>query len=188
MGPYATQTLGDMGADVIKVESPGGDITRQIGPIKHEGLGPVFINANRSKRSIGIDLKSAKGKAALLKLIEGADVFTYNMRPHTMAKLGLDYDSVSRVNPRIIYGGRPAYDDLIQGASTISSLIQRSTGEIPRYVPAAIADRITGLTAINAILAALISRGSTGKGQKIDVPMFETMTKFFLNDHMSGLT
>ena len=86
------------------------------------------------------------------------------------------------------YGGRPAYDDLIQGASTISSLIQRSTGEIPRYVPAAIADRITGLIAVNAILAALIHRGTTGKGQHIDVPMFETMTKFFLNDHMSGLT
>jgi crotonobetainyl-CoA:carnitine CoA-transferase CaiB-like acyl-CoA transferase len=200
MGPYATQTLGDMGADVIKVESPGGDVTRQIGPIKHEGLGPVFINANRSKRSIGIDLKNPKGKAALLKLIETADVFTYNMRPHTMAKLGLDYEAVSQVNPRVIYcglfgfgqkgpyGGRPAYDDLIQGASTISSLIQRSTGEIPRYVPAAIADRITGLTAINAILAALIHRSTSGKGQKIDVPMFETMTKFFLNDHMSGLT
>jgi crotonobetainyl-CoA:carnitine CoA-transferase CaiB-like acyl-CoA transferase len=200
MGPFATQTLGDMGADVIKVESPGGDVTRQIGPIKHEGLGPVFINANRSKRSIVIDLKSQKGKEALLKLIETADVFTYNMRPHTMAKLGLTYEEVSKVNPRVIYcglfgfsqkgpyGSRPAYDDLIQGASTISSLIQRSTGEIPRYVPAAIADRITGLTAINAILAALISRATTGKGQKIDVPMFETMTKFFLNDHMSGLT
>lgn len=200
MGPFATQTFGDMGADVIKVESPGGDVTRQIGPIKNEGMGPVFINANRSKRSIVIDLKSAKGKAALLRLIETADVFTYNMRPHTMTKLGLTYEEVSKVNPRVIYcglfgfsqkgpyGGRPAYDDLIQGASTISSLIQRSTGEIPRYVPAAIADRITGLTAINAILAALISRGTTGKGQKIDVPMFETMTKFFLNDHMSGLT
>jgi crotonobetainyl-CoA:carnitine CoA-transferase CaiB-like acyl-CoA transferase len=182
------------------VESPGGDVTRQIGPIKNEGLGPVFINANRSKRSIVIDLKSKAGKAALLKLIETADVFTYNMRPHTMAKLGLTYDEVSQVNPKIIYcglfgfsqkgpyGGRPAYDDLIQGASTISSLIQRSTGEIPRYVPAAIADRITGLTAINAILAALVHRGKDGKGQKIDVPMFETMTKFFLNDHMSGLT
>ena len=200
MGPFATQTMGDMGADVIKVESPGGDVTRQIGPIKNEGMGPVFINANRSKRSIVIDLKSAKGRAALLKLVETGDVFTYNMRPHTMAKLGLDYDSVAAVNPRIVYcglfgysqkgpyGPRPAYDDLIQGASTISHLIQRSTGGIPRYVPAAIADRITGLTAINAILAALLHRGRTGRGQKIDVPMFETMTKFFLNDHMSGLT
>jgi formyl-CoA transferase len=200
MGPFATQTMGDMGADVIKVESPGGDITRLIGPIKNEGMGPVFINANRSKRSIAIDLKSPKGKDALLRLIETADVFTYNMRPHTMAKLGLDYESVATVNPRVVYcglfgfsqkgpyGTRPAYDDLIQGASTISHLIQRSTGDIPRYVPAAIADRITGLTAINAILAALLARGRTGRGQKIDVPMFETMTKFFLNDHMSGLT
>ncbi len=200
MGPYATQILGDMGADVIKVESPGGDVTRQIGPILHEGLGPVFINANRSKRSIVIDLKSAKGKEALLRLVESGDVFTYNMRPHTMAKLGLDYETIAKVNPRIVYcglfgysqkgpyGPRPAYDDLIQGASTISHLIQRSTADIPRYVPAAIADRITGLCAINAILAALVHRGVSGKGQKIDVPMFETMTKFFLNDHLSGLT
>ena len=200
MGPFATQIFGDMGADVIKVESPGGDVTRQIGPILHEGLGPVFINANRSKRSIVIDLKSPKGKEALLKLVETADVFTYNMRPHTMAKLGLTYEEVAAVNPRIVYcglfgfsqkgpyGSRPAYDDLIQGASTISSLIARSADGIPRYVPAAIADRITGLTAVNAILAALVHRGQSGKGQKIDVPMFETMTRFFLNDHMSGLT
>jgi formyl-CoA transferase len=200
MGPYATQVLGDMGADVIKVESPGGDVTRQIGPILHEGLGPVFINANRSKRSIVIDLKSPGGKAALLRLIRTADVFTYNMRPHTMAKLGLGYEDVASVNPRIVYcglfgysqkgpyGPKPAYDDLIQGASTISSLIARSADGMPRYVPAAIADRITGLTALNAILAALVHRGVSGKGQKIDVPMFETMTKFFLNDHLSGLT
>jgi crotonobetainyl-CoA:carnitine CoA-transferase CaiB-like acyl-CoA transferase len=200
MGPYATQTLGDMGADVIKVESPGGDVTRQIGPILHEGLGPVYINANRSKRSIVIDLKSPDGKAALLRLIESADVFTYNMRPHTMAKLGLSYEEVAATNPRIIYcglfgysqkgpyGPRPAYDDLIQGASTISSLIARSADGMPRYVPAAIADRVTGLTALNAILAALIHRGNSGKGQKIDVPMFETMTKFFLNDHLGGLS
>ncbi len=200
MGPYATQVLGDMGADVIKVESPGGDVTRQIGPILREGMGPVFINANRGKRSIVIDLKSAGGKAALMRLVEAADVFTYNMRPHTMAKLGLGYEAVAAVNPRIVYcglfgysqkgpyGPRPAYDDLIQGASTIASRMARSGDGTPRYVPAAIADRVTGLTALNAILAALVHRGVSGRGQKIDVPMFETMTKFFLNDHLSGLT
>lgn len=201
MGPYATQALGDLGADVIKVEPPAGDITRLIGPIKNEGIGPVFINANRSKRSIALDLKSAKGKAVLLKLIETADVFAYNMRPPAMERLGLTYEEVSKVNPGIIYcgvygfsqngpyGPRPAYDDLIQGASVISHLLARSAGDgTPRYVPAAIADRITGLTAVNAILAALLYRARTGRGQKIDVPMFETMTKFFLNDHMSGLT
>ncbi len=200
MGPYATQVLGDMGADVIKVEAPGGDVTRQIGPIAHKGLGPIFINANRSKRSIVIDLKSPDGKAALMRLVASADVFTYNMRPHTMDRLGLGYGAVSAVNPGIVYcglfgygqrgpyGARAAYDDLIQGASTIASLIARSADGMPRYVPAAIADRVTGLTALNAILAALVHRGVSGKGQKIDVPMFETMTKFFLNDHLSGLT
>jgi crotonobetainyl-CoA:carnitine CoA-transferase CaiB-like acyl-CoA transferase len=200
MGPFATQTMGDMGADVIKVESPQGDITRLIGPIKNEGMGPVFINANRSKRSIAIDLKNPRGKAVLFRLLEKADVFAYNMRPQAMERLGLTYEAVARVNPGIVYcgvygysqkgpyGGRPAYDDLIQGASVISSLIARAGDGTPRYVPAAIADRITGLTAINAILAALLHRARTGRGQKIDVPMFETMTKFFLNDHMSGLT
>jgi crotonobetainyl-CoA:carnitine CoA-transferase CaiB-like acyl-CoA transferase len=200
MGPYATQTMGDMGADVIKVESPQGDITRLIGPIKNEGMGPVFINANRSKRSICIDLKTAGGKAALFRLLESADAFTYNMRPQAMERLGLGYEAISRINPGIVYcgvfgysqkgpyGPRPAYDDLIQGASVISSLLARSGDGAPRYVPAAIADRITGLTAVNAILAALLHRTKTGRGQKIDIPMFETMTRFFLNDHLSGLT
>ena len=117
-----------------------------------------------------------------------------------MERLGLTYEAVAKINPKIIYCGmfgysqkgpyatRPAYDDLIQGASTLSYLIAKAGDGTPRYVPAAIADRITGLTAVNAILAALISRGKTGHGQKIDIPMFETITKFILNDHLSVLT
>ena len=200
MGPYATQTLGDMGADVIKIESPQGDTTREIGPIRNPGIGPVFINANRSKRSIVIDLKAPTGKDVLKRLIETGDVFIYNMRPQAMERLGLTYEAVAAINPKIIYLGvfgysqngpyaaRPAYDDLIQGASTISTLLARSGDGMPRYVPSAIADRITGLAAVNACLAALVHRGRTGQGQKIDVPMFESLTKFFLNDHLGGLT
>jgi len=200
MGPYATQVFGDMGADVIKVESPVGDTTREIGPNRTHGMGVVFINANRSKRSIVIDLKSAAGKEVLSRLIRTGDVFMYNMRPQAMERLGLGYEAVSAINPKIVYCGvygysqkgpyaaRPAYDDLIQGASVISTLLARSGDGTPRYVPAAIADRITGLTAVNAVLAALVHRERTGEGQKIDVPMFETMTRFFLNDHLGGLS
>ena len=200
MGPYATQTLGDMGADVIKVEAPDGDITRQIGPMRNPGMGPVYMNANRSKRSIVLNLKAPAGREALLRLAGEADVFVYNMRPTAMARLGLTYEDVAKVNPKIIYVGMfgysqngpyanwPAYDDLIQGASTLPTLIARAGDGKPRYVPTGVADRVTGLWAANAILAAIISRGQTGKGQKIDIPMFETMAAFVLNDHLGGLS
>ncbi len=200
MGPYATQTLGDMGADIIKVEAPDGDITRQIGPMRHPGMGPVYMNANRSKRSIALDLKAPAGREALIRLVKGADVFVYNMRPSAMKRLGLTYEDISKINPQIIYVGMfgysqkgpyanwPAYDDLIQGISTLPTLIARAGDGTPRYVPNAVADRVTGLWAVNAILAAIIGRGKTGKGQKIDVPMFETMAAFVLNDHLGGLS
>jgi len=200
LGPYATQVLGDMGADVIKVEAPDGDITRQIGPMRNPGMGPVYINANRSKRSIAINLKSPEGQKALLKIAEGADVFVHNMRPSAMARLGLTYEDIVKVNPQIVYAGAfgysqkgpyanwPAYDDLIQGISTLPTLIARAGDGKPRYVPTALADRVTGMWLVNAILAALISKGRTGKGQKIDIPMFETMAAFVLNDHFGGLS
>ena len=105
MGPYATQMLGDYGADVIKVESPDGDITRQIGPARHPDMGPMFLNANRSKRSISLDLKKDAGREVLLRLVAAADVLVYNVRPAAMARLKLDYDSVAAVNPRIVYAG-----------------------------------------------------------------------------------
>ncbi|MEW5423556.1 CaiB/BaiF CoA transferase family protein [Amorphus sp. 3PC139-8] len=200
MGPYATQMLGDFGADVIKVEAPDGDVARQIGPARHEGMGALFLNANRSKRSITLDLKKPEGRAALLRLCESADVLVYNVRPQAMSRLGLSYEEVAAVNPKIVYAGlfgygqngpyaaRPAYDDLIQGGATLPYLFSRVNDGKPRYVPQAIADRVVGLVGVNAILAALVERDRSGVGQRVDIPMFETMVSFVLGDHLSGLT
>jgi crotonobetainyl-CoA:carnitine CoA-transferase CaiB-like acyl-CoA transferase len=200
MGPYATQTLGDYGADVIKVESPDGDITRHIGPMRHAGMGPVFLNANRSKRSICLDLKQDAGRAALLRLIASADVLVYNVRPQAMARLNLGYEVVAKINPRLVYAGvfgfgqdgpyaaKPAYDDLIQGATGLPALSARTGDGTPRYVPNAVVDRVVGLTAVGAILASLVHRDRTGQGQRVDIPMFETMAGFVMGDHLGGLT
>ena len=200
MGPYATQTLGDYGADVIKVEALEGDITRQIGPARHPGMGPVYLNANRSKRSISLDLKTPAGRAVLLRLASTADVLVYNVRPQAMARLKLDYESVAAVNPRIVYAGmfgfgqdgpyaaKPAYDDLLQAGSGLSHLLARAGDGTPRYVPTALADRVVGLSAVGIILASLLHRDRTGRGQRVDIPMFETMVGFVMGDHLGGLT
>lgn len=200
MGPYATQILADHGADVIKIEPPEGDGTRNIGPMRSPGMGAIFLNANRGKRSVVLDLKRAEARAALLDLARTADVFIYNVRPAAMARLGLSYEAVREVNPRIVYVGvfgfgrggpyaeRPAYDDLIQGAAGLPALTLRAGSPEPRYVPTTIADRTVGLTAVGAILAALFHRERTGEGQAIDVPMFETMTQFVMGDHLGGQT
>ena len=200
MGPYATQMLGDYGADVIKVESLDGDVTRLIGPTRHPGMGPVFLNTNRNKRSICLDLKKPAGREAVLRLIEQADVLIYNVRPQAMARLDLGYDVVSKRNPRLVYAGvfgfgqdgpyaaKPAYDDLIQGATGLPALMAQTSDGMPRYVPNALVDRIVGLTAVGAICASLVHRDRTGRGQRVDIPMFETMAGFVLGDHMGGLT
>jgi formyl-CoA transferase len=200
MGPFASQALGDMGADVVKVEAPAGDLVRQIGPGRHADMGPIFLNTNRNKRSLTLDLKKPAGLAVLRRLLVDADVLVYNVRPNAMARLGLDYDSVAAINPRLVYAGlfgfgqdgpyaaRPAYDDLIQGGATLSSLIARASGGPPRYVPTAMADRIVGTTAVGGILASLVARQRTGRGDRVDVPMFETMVGFVLGDHLGGLS
>ncbi|MGO4714639.1 CaiB/BaiF CoA transferase family protein [Bradyrhizobium sp. 2TAF24] len=200
MGPYATQILADMGANVIKVESPEGDIVRQLGPGRTPGMGGMFLNANRGKRSIAIDLKNKDGRDALLRLVETADALVYNVRPQAMARLGLDYDTLAAINPRLVYVGvfgygqsgpyaaKPAYDDLIQGASTIPTLLAAAGDGTPRYVPITMADRVVGLMAVNAILGGLMHQQRTGIGQRIDVPMFESMADFVLIDHLGGLT
>lgn len=200
MGPYATSILGDMGADVIKLEPLEGDIIRQVGPSRSGEMGAMFMHANRSKRSIAVDLKTSQGREIALRLAETSDVLIYNVRPQAMARLGLDYQAVARANPKIIYVGtfgfgqdgpyaeRPAYDDLIQGAAGMPSLLAETGDGTPRYVPVNIADRVVGLHAITAILAALRFRDTTGKGQKIDIPMFETMASFVLGDHLGGLS
>jgi crotonobetainyl-CoA:carnitine CoA-transferase CaiB-like acyl-CoA transferase len=200
MGPFASQSLGDMGADVIKIEAPQGDLVRQIGPARHADMGPIFLNTNRNKRSVAVDLKKPAGLQVVRRLLADADVLIYNVRPNAMARLGLDYDTVAALNPHLVYAGlfgfgqdgpyaaRPAYDDLIQGGATLPYLISVASKGPPRYVPCAMADRIVGLTAVGGILAALLARQQTGRGQRLDVPMFETMVGFVLGDHLGGLS
>jgi crotonobetainyl-CoA:carnitine CoA-transferase CaiB-like acyl-CoA transferase len=200
MGPYATQTLGDYGADVIKIEPPDGDLVRQIGPARNAGMGPIFLNTNRSKRSLCLDLKQPAGREVLIDLIADADVLVYNVRPQAMARLRLSYEEVAAVNARIVYAGvfgygqdgpyadQPAYDDLIQGACGLAHLIARAGDGTPRYVPTALTDRIVALAAVGAIASTLVHRERTGKGQRVDIPMLETMTGFVLGDHLGGLT
>jgi crotonobetainyl-CoA:carnitine CoA-transferase CaiB-like acyl-CoA transferase len=197
MGPSATQLLGDLGADVVKVETAGGDTMRWIGPWRTPGMGPLFLQANRNKRSVVLDLKSPEGKAAAIALAERADVMVTNVRPQGLQRLGLDYDGVRSVNPRIIYcqavgyggagpyAGKAVYDDLMQAASGISGLFRAIDGA-PRYAPINICDRVVGLYVSNAVTAALYHRAVTGEGQEIEVPMFETMAQFVLADHMGG--
>lgn len=198
MGPYATQILADYGADVIKVEPPEGDGTRGIGPMRTTGMGAIFLNANRGKRSIILDLKRPAARTALLELAAKADVLIYNVRPQAMARLGLSYDEVRTASPGIVYVGvfgfgrkgpyaeRPAYDDLIQGAVGLPALSLRAGSAVPRYVPTTIADRTVGLSAVGVILAALLHRERSGEGQSVDVPMFETMAQFVMGDHLGG--
>ena len=197
MGPAATQILGDLGADVIKVEQPGGDSMRLIGPFRHEGMGPLFLQANRNKRSVVLDLKSPAGREALLALAASVDVVVSNIRPQAMRRLGLDYQAVSAINPRIIFcaavgygsggpdAGKAVYDDLMQAASGISGLFRTIDGT-PRYAPVNICDRVVGLYLTISIISALHHRQTTGEGQEIEVPMFETMAQFVLADHMGG--
>ncbi|MBI3993506.1 MAG: CoA transferase [Candidatus Lambdaproteobacteria bacterium] len=195
MGPYATQILADMGADVIKIEGPAGDSSRYITDGRSRGMGGSTLNLHRNKRGLVLDLKHPDGKAALLRLAEGADVLFYNIRPQAMARLGLDYAALRAVNPRIVYcgaygyrrdgpyGHKGAYDDLIQGASGIAALNGRLYGE-PAYVPTVLCDKVAGLTAVYAITAALLHRERTGEGQEIEVPMFETLVSFTMLEHI----
>jgi crotonobetainyl-CoA:carnitine CoA-transferase CaiB-like acyl-CoA transferase len=163
-------------------------------------MGPVFLNTNRGKRSICLDLKKPAGREAVLRLIKSADVLVYNVRPQAMARLNLGYEAVAQLNPRLIYAGvfgfgqdgpyaaKPAYDDLIQGATGLPALMAQTGDGVPRYVPNALVDRIVGLAAVGAICASLVHRDRTGSGQRLDIPMFETMAGFVMGDHMGGLT
>lgn len=194
LGPYATQILGDLGADIIKVESPEGDTTRYITPGRTRGMSGTSLNINRNKRSIVLDLKQPAARDALLKLAEGADGLIHNIRPQAMARLGLGYDDVAAVKQDIVYcacvgfghdgpySGRPAYDDLIQGASGTAALNARMHDE-PLYFPGVMADKITGLAAVNAMVAAFLHRERTGEGQDVEVPMFETLVSFNMAEH-----
>lgn len=200
MGPFATQILASLGADVVKVESPEGDNMRHVGPMRHPGMGPIFLQANQGKRSIVLDLKQAAARDALLAMLTDADVLISNVRPQAMARLGLAYEDVAAHNPRLIYvsccgfdqrgpyAAKPAYDDLIQGATGVPWLSQQYSGGAPAYAPMTLGDRVTGLHAVYAVTAALYARERTGQGQAVVVPMFEAMTQFILGDHMAGLS
>jgi crotonobetainyl-CoA:carnitine CoA-transferase CaiB-like acyl-CoA transferase len=199
LGPMATQLLGDAGADVIKIEAPGGDPMRKLGPCRTRDMGTYFINVNRNKRSVLLDLKRPAGKAALRCLLETADVFVHNMRFGAIERLGFGYDAVAEINPRIIYASatgfrrnsrhhdRGAFDDVVQGLSGIAALNAGPDGA-PRYFPTVIADKFTGHTLASAVGMALYAREKTGKGQQLHVPMMETMLAFNLIEHLWGAT
>jgi crotonobetainyl-CoA:carnitine CoA-transferase CaiB-like acyl-CoA transferase len=195
LGPVATQLLGDMGAEVIKVEPPAGDPMRQMGPSKTGLLGPFFQTTNRNKKSVVLDLKRPEPSAALRALVETADVFVHNMRTAAAERLGIDYDSLKSINPKLVYAsatgyrkggskdGRPAYDDVIQGESGMVDLIDRTNGEA-RFVPMPISDKFCGHALASAIGMALFRRERAGVGQEVHVPMLETMLSFNLTTHL----
>ena len=197
MAPYATQMLGDMGADVIKVESPEGDFYRRLGLAREPNMTAQWMAVNRNKRSIAIDLKEQDGRDALLHMVQKADVVVHNMRPKAIERLGMDYDSVRARNPRIVYcaamgfgqdgpyADYPAFDDIIQAYSGLADANGRSVGE-PRFVPVAIADMIVGLMLGQAMLAGLHRQRATGQGAYLETPMFEAMVSVVLNQHLSG--
>jgi len=200
LGPYACQMLGDLGADVVKIEPPGGDTNRNLGPHRnHEDMCSLYLTCNRNKRSVGLDMKSPEGLAAAKEIIKDADVLVHNFRPQAIEKLGLGYDEVVKLNPNIIYcgaygfslkgpyGEKGALDDSIQAASGIAILQSQVEGE-PRYLPTIIGDKTTAMMVVQSVCAALFHRERTGEGQQIEVPMFETMAAFVMTEHQWGQT
>jgi crotonobetainyl-CoA:carnitine CoA-transferase CaiB-like acyl-CoA transferase len=197
MGPYCTQIMADMDADVIKVEPPEGDTTRYISVAPEPGMSGVFANVNRGKRSVVLDLRSDAGKSALRALIQDADVFIHSMRFKAITKLGFGYADVAALNPAIIYsncygysrrgpdGDMAAYDDTIQAECGLPVVQKMLTGEA-NFVGTIMADKITGLTTLYATMMALYHRERTGEGQEVEVGMFETMASFMLVEHANG--
>lgn len=201
-GPYATEILADLGADVIKVEAPGGDPFRRAGAPKNtRGMGPCAMALNHGKRSLALDLKVAEDAAALRDLIAGADVFVHNVREHAIERLGFGYGACRALKPDIVYvhcvgfgsdgpyAGLQAYDDVIQAATGTTTLLSRVDGDPrPRYLPSLIADKVAGMHGAYAMLAAIIHKLRTGEGQFVEVPMFEAFTHFMMQEHLWGAT
>ena len=199
LGAFCTQILGEMGAEVIKIETPEGDVNRWTGESRSPGMSTGQLIKGRNKRSIILDLKVKKVRKVFEKLIQTADVFVHNIRPKAAKRLAIDYETIAELNPSIIYASatgfgetgpfadKPAYDDLIQGASGIASLFGKVTGT-PRYVPSVMADKTTGLFLSNYISMALFHRERTGEGQKLHVPMYESFAAFVVSEHMQGQT
>jgi len=200
MGPYATQILADMGAEVIKVEAPAGDVFRHAEPALHPGMGATFLNLNRNKQFMVLDVKRDEDLARLKDLISGADVFISNVRPQSLRKLGLDYESLRESNPRLIYcgaygysetgpyAGMPAFDDIIQARSGLAAFQGANSADGPSYVNTILADKVAGLTVAYTIPMALYERERSGQGQAIEVPMFETLVSFLAVEQLAGQT
>ena len=196
-GPLACQYLGDMGAEVIKLEPPEGDRTRVMGPKRNPRMGSFFLTSNRNKRSVVVDLKTPEGREILHALVARTDVLLHSMRTSAATRLGLHYDTLAKDHPALIYchvtgygedglyAGRAAYDDIIQAASGLAHLQTVIAGQ-PRFIPTIVADKISGLHAAYAIAMALLHRTRTGLGQKVDVAMFETMAAFNMVEHQWG--
>jgi crotonobetainyl-CoA:carnitine CoA-transferase CaiB-like acyl-CoA transferase len=199
MGPMATQILGDLGADVIKVEPPQGDLARLVPPRRHPGMGALALNVNRNKRSVALDLKSECGREAFRRLVATADVLVTNMRPGALCRLGLDYPALAALNPRLVYvsatgfrsgsalADRAAYDEIVQASSGMADLMRRKTGRAT-YAPSILADKVTALAIVYSALAALVHQRATGRGQRVEVPMTDTMVAFNLVEHLAGHT
>jgi len=197
MGPYCTQILADLGADVVKVESPLGDTSRYVGPTKTKGRSGMFANLNRGKRGVVLDLQMEEGRELCLKLVERADIVLHSMRKPAIERLRLNYETVSAVNPGVIYAslygygregrysGRAAYDDTIQAVSGMA-MLQAEINPEPQYVTTVLGDKVSALSAAYALMAALFHRQRGGKGQEIEVPMFEIMASFLLAEHIAG--
>jgi len=197
LGPYATQTLGDFGADVVKIESPDGDLFRAARPGRSDSMGAPFLNCNRNKRSLVIDLKTEKGKELLEDLVKGADVLVHNMRSKAAKRLGIDYEHIHEINPRLVYctapgfgsagpyANNPAYDDVIQAASGLAALNANDAGE-PRFITSIICDKVAAMHLALAVLAGLQGREKTGAGSYIETPMFESVIHFLLLEQMAG--
>jgi crotonobetainyl-CoA:carnitine CoA-transferase CaiB-like acyl-CoA transferase len=198
MGPMATMMLGEMGADVIKIEAPVGDQTRYYAQAKNPGMGAIYLNLNRNKRSVVLDLKKPAGRAALLRLIAGADALVYSIRPKAMQRLGLGYEDCRAAKPDLIYCGaygfrqdgpyaaRPAYDDIIQGLSGVADNLSWTCGE-PQLLPFMVCDKTSGLYLVQAVMGGLLHRERTGEGQQIEVPMFELSVHYNLMEHIGGM-
>lgn len=199
MGPYATQILGDLGADVITVEEPRGALNRVMTAGPHPQLSGVALNLLRNKRNVVLDLKTAAGHAAVMALIGSADVFVTNLRPGPLRRLNLTYSDARSKRPDIVYcqaqgwpadsalADAPAYDDIIQAASGIPDAFRIAHGE-PQFVPTIIADKVCGLTMAYAVLAALLNRNATGDGAHLEIPMVDVMTAFTLVEHAGAHT
>lgn len=199
MVPYAARNLADLGADVIKIEGARLDSGRMMGPGPHEQLSGTALNLHRNKRSVQLDLTIPEAQAVMDALLRTADVFVTNLRPEALRRLNLDPARTCAKNPRLVYceshgfrvgtdeENRATFDDVIQAETGLPSLHAAVTS-IPQFAPAVVADKTVALFIVQAILAGLLERAGTGRGRRVEVPMFDAMLSFNLVEHLAGAT